>query len=243
MGRVKFHYMAVLFRVINPHIFVNIYGKKIHVHVADDHMLLIEGITAVINTDNEIEIEGYSLTGTEVIEWSKSNTADILILDINMPENDGIDVLKSFKENNIKIRTIILSSYDDVKLVEELIALGASGFISKQSAGDHIIKAIKTVHEGEQYFSESIKTNLLKLFTGQKVKSGERPESTIAHSLTDREVEVLILISQEHSSPEIANILNISQSTVDTYRKSLLKKTNVKNAVGLAMYAVKNKFI
>ena len=99
------------------------------------------------------------------------------------------------------------------------------------------------VHEGEQYFSESIKTNLLKLFTGQKVKSGERPESTIAHSLTDREVEVLILISQEHSSPEIANILNISQSTVDTYRKSLLKKTNVKNAVGLAMYAVKNKFI
>lgn len=217
--------------------------KKIHVHVADDHMLLIEGITAVINTDNEIEIEGYSLTGTEVIEWSKSNTADILILDINMPENDGIDVLKSFKENNIKIRTIILSSYDDVKLVEELIALGASGFISKQSAGDHIIKAIKTVHEGEQYFSESIKTNLLKLFTGQKVKSGERPESTIAHSLTDREVEVLILISQEHSSPEIANILNISQSTVDTYRKSLLKKTNVKNAVGLAMYAVKNKFI
>ena len=217
--------------------------KKIYVHVADDHMLLIEGITAVINTDNEIEIEGYSLTGTEVIEWSKSNTADILILDINMPENDGIDVLKSFKENNIKIRTIILSSYDDVKLVEELIALGASGFISKQSAGDHIIKAIKTVHEGEQYFSESIKTNLLKLFTGQKVKSGERPESTIAHSLTDREVEVLILISQEHSSPEIANILNISQSTVDTYRKSLLKKTNVKNAVGLAMYAVKNKFI
>ena len=217
--------------------------KKIHVHVADDHMLLIEGIMAVINTDNEIEIEGYSLTGTEVIEWSKSNTADILILDINMPENDGIDVLKSFKENNIKIRTIILSSYDDVKLVEELIALGASGFISKQSAGDHIIKAIKTVHEGEQYFSESIKTNLLKLFTGQKVKSGERPESTIAHSLTDREVEVLILISQEHSSPEIANILNISQSTVDTYRKSLLKKTNVKNAVGLAMYAVKNKFI
>ena len=217
--------------------------KKIHVHVADDHMLLIEGITAVINTDSEIEIEGYSLTGTEVIEWSKSNTADILILDINMPENDGIDVLKSFKENNIKIRTIILSSYDDVKLVEELVALGASGFISKQSAGDHIIKAIKTVHEGEQYFSESIKTNLLKLFTGQKVKSGERPESTIAHSLTDREVEVLILISQEHSSPEIANILNISQSTVDTYRKSLLKKTNVKNAVGLAMYAVKNKFI
>ena len=160
-----------------------------------------------------------------------------------MPHYDGIEVLKFFKMKGIKIRTIILSSYDDVKLVEEMLTLGASGFLSKDSAGEHIINAIKAVHEGEQYFSDAIKSNLLKLYTGQKVKAGQRPESTIAHSLTDREVEVLKLIAQEYSSPEIADILNISQSTVDTYRKSLLKKTNVKNAVGLAMYAVKNKII
>ena len=217
--------------------------EKIQVHVADDHKILIEGIIAVINTDKDIEIEGYSLTGKEVIDWAKENTADILILDINMPHYDGIEVLKFFKLKGIKIKTIILSSYDDVKLVEEMLTLGASGFLSKDSAGEHIINAIKAVHEGEQYFSDAIKTNLLKLYTGMKVKAGERPESTIAHSLTDREVEVLKLIAQEYSSPEIADILNISQSTVDTYRKSLLKKTNVKNAVGLAMYAVKNKII
>ena len=217
--------------------------EKIHVHVADDHKILIEGIIAVINTDKDIEVEGYSLTGKEVIDWAKENTADILILDINMPHYDGIEVLKFFKLKGIKIKTIILSSYDDVKLVEEMLTLGASGFLSKDSAGEHIINAIKSVHEGEQYFSDAIKTNLLKLYTGMKVKAGERPESTIAHSLTDREVEVLKLIAQEYSSPEIADILNISQSTVDTYRKSLLKKTNVKNAVGLAMYAVKNKII
>ena len=217
--------------------------EKIQVHVADDHKILIEGIIAVINTDKDIEVEGYSLTGKEVIDWAKENTADILILDINMPHYDGIEVLKFFKLKGIKIKTIILSSYDDVKLVEEMLTLGASGFLSKDSAGEHIINAIKSVHEGEQYFSDAIKTNLLKLYTGMKVKAGERPESTIAHSLTDREVEVLKLIAQEYSSPEIADILNISQSTVDTYRKSLLKKTNVKNAVGLAMYAVKNKII
>lgn len=217
--------------------------EKIHVHVADDHKILIEGIIAVINTDKDIEVEGYSLTGKEVIDWAKDNTADILILDINMPHYDGIEVLKFFKLKGIKIKTIILSSYDDVKLVEEMLTLGASGFLSKDSAGEHIINAIKSVHEGEQYFSDAIKTNLLKLYTGMKVKAGERPESTIAHSLTDREIEVLKLIAQEYSSPEIADLLNISQSTVDTYRKSLLKKTNVKNAVGLAMYAVKNKII
>ena len=217
--------------------------EKIQVHVADDHKILIEGIIAVINTDKDIEVEGYSLTGKEVIDWAQNNTADILILDINMPHYDGIEVLKFFKMKDIKLKTIILSSYDDVKLVEEMLTLGASGFLSKDSAGEHIINAIKAIHEGEQYFSDAIKSNLLKLYTGMKVKAGQRPESTIAHSLTDREIEVLKLIAQEYSSPEIADILSISQSTVDTYRKSLLKKTNVKNAVGLAMYAVKNKII
>ena len=217
--------------------------EKIQVHIADDHKILIEGIIAVINTESDIEIEGYSLTGKEVIDWAEDHYADILILDINMPEYDGIEVLKFFKIKKINLKVIILSSYDDVKLVQEMINLGASGFISKDSAGQHIVEAIRTVHAGEQYFSDTIKNNLLKLFTGKNVKLGQRPQSTIANSLTDRETEVLKLISQEYSSPEIAQILNISQSTVDTYRKSLLRKTNVKNAVGLAMYAVKNKII
>ena len=217
--------------------------EKIKVHIADDHKILIEGIVAVINTEDDIEIEGYSLNGKEVIDWAEDHSADILILDINMPIYDGIDVLKFFKIKKINQKVIILSSYEDVKLVKEMINLGASGFLSKDSAGQHIVEAIRTVHEGGQYFSDTIKNNLLKLYTGKNVRPGQRPQSTIANSLTDRETEVLKLISQEYSSPEIAQILNISQSTVDTYRKSLLKKTNVKNAVGLAMYAVKNKII
>ena len=217
--------------------------EKIQVHIADDHKILIEGIVAVINTESDIEIEGFSLTGKAVIDWAEDHSADILILDINMPIYNGIEVLKFFKIKKINLKVIILSSYDDVKLVQEMINLGASGFLSKDSAGQHIVEAIRTVHAGEQYFSDTIKNNLLKLFTGKNVKLGQRPQSTIVNSLTDRETEVLKLISQEYSSPEIAQILNISQSTVDTYRKSLLKKTNVKNAVGLAMYAVKNKII
>ena len=218
-------------------------NEKIKVHIADDHKILIEGIVAVINTESDIEIEGFSLTGKAVIDWAEDHSADILILDINMPIYDGIEVLKFFKIKKINLKVIILSSYDDVKLVQEMINLGASGFLSKDSAGQHIVEAIRTVHAGEQYFSDTVKNNLLKLYTGKNVRPGQRPQSTIVNSLTDRETEVLKLISQEYSSPEIAQILNISQSTVDTYRKSLLKKTNVKNAVGLAMYAVKNKII
>ena len=217
--------------------------NKIRVHIADDHKILIEGIIAVINTDESIEVEGYSLTGKQVIEWIESNSADILILDINMPEYDGIEVLKFFKQKKITQKVIILSSYDDVKLVQEMINLGANGFLSKSSAGLHIIEAINAVYHGDQYFSDTIKNNLIKLYTGKNVTSGKRPESTILNSLTPRELEVLKLITDEYSSPEIAGILNISQSTVDTYRKSLLKKTNVKNSIGLAMYAVKNNII
>lgn len=217
--------------------------EKIQVHISDDHIILIEGIVAVINTEDDIEIEGYSLNGKEVIDWAENHSADILILDINIPIYDGIEVLKFFKIKKINQKVIILSSYEDVKLVQEMINLGANGFLSKDSAGQHIVEAIRTVHEGEQYFSDTIKNNLLKLYTGKNVRPGQRPQSTIVNSLTDRETEVLKLISQEYSSPEIAQILNISQSTVDTYRKSLLKKINVKNAVGLAMYAVKNKII
>jgi DNA-binding NarL/FixJ family response regulator len=217
--------------------------NKISVHIADDHKILIEGIIAVINTDEFIEVEGYSLTGKQVIEWIKSNSADILILDINMPEYDGIEVLKFFKQKKITQKVIILSSYDDVKLVQEMINLGANGFLSKDSAGLHIIEAINAVYHGDQYFSDAIKNNLIKLYTGENITTGKRPESTILNSLTPRELEVLKLITNEHSSLEIAGILNISQSTVDTYRKSLLKKTNVKNSIGLAMYAVKNNII
>ena len=217
--------------------------NTIKVHIADDHKILIEGIIAVINTDNCIEVEGYSLTGKQVIDWIKSNSADILILDINMPEYDGIEVLKFIRQKKITQKVIILSSYDDVKLVQEVINLGANGFLSKDSAGLHIIEAINAVHKGDQYFSDAIKNNLIKLYTGENVKLGNRPESTILNSLTPREIEVLKLITDEYSSPEIADKLNISQSTVDTYRKSLLKKTNVKNSIGLAMYAVKNNII
>lgn len=217
--------------------------EKIYVHVADDHKILIEGIIAVINTDKNIEVEGYSLTGKEVMEWAKVKSADILILDINMPIHDGIDVLKFINENNIEIKVIILSSYDDVHLVKQMLNLGAKGFLSKNSAGEHIVSAIKAVAEGDQYFSDDIQSNLLKLYTGQKVKEGDRPESTIAHNLTDRELEVLRLIAKENSTSEISDILNISTNTVETYRKSLFRKTKVKNAVGLAMYAVKNNII
>jgi len=219
--------------------------KKIQVHVADDHKILIEGIIAVINTDNDIEVSGYSLSGKEVVDWfdEKKNKADVLILDITMPLLDGFEVLKYFNKNGIKQNVIILSSYDDIKIVQEMLSLGCKGYITKKNAGEHIVDAIKAVAIGEQYFSSDIQNILLKSFAGQQVPVGDAPNKFMTDTLTDRELDVLKLITKQFNSPEIANTLCLGISTVETHRKNLLRKLKVKNSVGLAMYAVKNNIV
>ena len=220
-------------------------NKKIQVHVADDHKILIEGIIAVINTDKDIEIKDYSLSGKEVTDWfdKKGNKADVLILDITMPILDGFEVLKHFNNQGIRQNVIILSSYDDIKIVQEMLSLGCKGYITKNNAGEHIVDAIKAVANGEQYFSNDIQKILLKSFAGQQVPVGDAPNKFLIENLTDRELDVLKLITKQFSSPEIADKLSLGISTVDTHRKNLLKKLKVKNSVGLAMYAVKNNIV
>ena len=126
--------------------------KKILIHVADDHQILIEGIVAVVDTDKDISVEGYSLTGQQVIDWysNKDNIADVLILDITMPVIDGFQVLKYFQDNKIEQKVIVLSSYDDLRIVQEVLSLGCKGYISKNNASEHILRAIKAVANGEQ---------------------------------------------------------------------------------------------
>jgi DNA-binding NarL/FixJ family response regulator len=219
--------------------------KKIYVHVADDHKILIEGIIAIISTDDDIEIKGFSLNGHEVVDWfkKKENKADVLILDITMKGLDGFGVLKYFQNKKISQKVIVLSSYDDVKIVQEVLKLGAIGYISKNNAGEHILNAIKAVASGEQYFSNDVQKELLKVVSGQRAKKGEAPENFLIESLTEREKKVLTLVTRELSTIEIADKMNISPHTVESYRKKLLKKLNVKNSVGLAMYAIKNKLV
>lgn len=219
--------------------------KTISIHIADDHRILIEGIIAVVNTDENISIEGFSLTGQQVIEWfgKKGNIVDVLVLDITMPEVDGFQVLKYFQENKIEQKVIVLSSYDDIKIVQEVLTLGCKGYISKNNAGEHILRAIKAVANGEQYFSSDIQSVIVKSLTGQAIDQGLMPDDFIINSLTERELEVLKLITRQYNSMQIADVLFLSVNTIETYRKRLLKKINVKNSVGLAMYAVKHNIV
>ncbi|ELM3650711.1 response regulator transcription factor [Flavobacterium psychrophilum] len=134
--------------------------NKIKIHLADDHQVLIDGLLAVLKTNSDFEVVGFSLNGEGLVNKIARNKADILIMDINMPEKDGIQVLREMNELGFTCKVIILSSYDDSKLIKEVIKLGASGYLTKQCAGESIIDAIKTVAYGNQYFSDAIKDKI-----------------------------------------------------------------------------------
>ncbi len=218
--------------------------KKITVHIADDHQILIDGVKAVLNLEPNIEVTGFSLNGIQVINWFKDQFADVLILDINMPELDGIGVLKALKKmKKKKPEIIVLSSYDDVKLVKEVLQMGAKGFVPKKSAGEHIVNAVYKVASGNQYFTDDVKEKMMQtLLNGQPKNEGSQ-DGVLISSLTKREIQVLKLVAQQYSTREIAEELIISESTVETHRKNLMKKVKVKNSVGLAIFALKNEVI
>lgn len=218
--------------------------KKIKVHIADDHQILIEGINAVLSSEENIDVVGYSRNGKDVLNWFASNEADILILDINMPKLDGIGVLQSFFEQGFQHKVIVLSSYDETKLIKEVLKIGASGFLTKKCAGENIVEAINTVYSGQQYFCKSIQDKLLATFTKSLVKNETTSQDgSFFSTLTPRELDVLRLIAQQFNSKEISKSLHISINTVETHRKNLISKLDVKNVVGLAIYAVKNNIV
>lgn len=216
--------------------------EKIKIHLADDHKVLIDGMLSMLKTNTKFEVVGFSLNGENLYEEIQNNRADILVMDINMPIKDGIDVLREFSLKGFCCKVIILSSYDDVKIIKEVLKLGANGYLSKQSAGENIIEAINAVASGEEYFSQSIRDRIFQSFSKipqQSYINEAMPVSTI----TERELEILRLITLEYSGTQIGDELNISSNTVETHRKNLIKKLNVKSTIGLVKYALKHNII
>lgn len=217
-------------------------NPRIKIYLADDHQLLIDGMQAVLKTQPDYEISGFSLNGENLIEKAASLSTDILVMDINMPVKDGLEVLRELSGNELPFKIIVLSSYDDLKLVREVMKLGASGYMTKQCAGENIVEAIRVVHEGEEYFCKTISEKIFNTFAKNNPKVNTSSNS-FGTSLTGRELDIIRLISLEYSGKEIGEELFISQHTVETHRKNLMKKLDVKSSVGLVKYAIKHNLV
>ena len=216
--------------------------KNIRIHLADDHQIIIHGIQTLLHTVPNFKVVGQSLNGTTVFDDVTNNNADILVLDISMPEKDGIEVVKEFAEKGFPCKVIILSSYDDLKLIKEIMDLGVTGYLTKQCAGENIIEAVHAVANGEVYFCESIREKIFNNATKNNPKLSTY-KAIVNPFLTEREIEIIILIALEYSGKEISEQLFISINTVETHRKNIMKKLKAKNTIGIVKYAMNNHLV
>ncbi|MBU0941250.1 MAG: response regulator transcription factor [Bacteroidetes bacterium] len=216
--------------------------ETIRIHLADDHQVLIDGMRTLLHTVPNYEVVGYSQNGTNIYEEVLANKTNILVLDISMPEKDGIEVIKEFSKKGFPCKVIVLSSYDDVKIIKEVMKLGASGYLTKQCAGENIVEAIQIVSDGEEYFCTSVREKIFSTATENIVKLNKNKTQTNV-LLSGREIEIITLIALEFSGKEISERLFISTNTVETHRKNIMKKLKAKNSISLVKYAMKHKFI
>lgn len=217
-------------------------ANKIRIHLADDHQVLIDGLSNLLQTVPNFEVVGNSLDGTTVYDDVVENNADILVLDISMPQKDGIEVLQEFNENKNPCKVIILSSYDELKIIKEVMKFGAKGYLTKKCAGKNIIEAIETVYQGQEYFSDAVREKIFKMFTHNNPKLNKN--IYIQNPLlSPREIEIVTLISLEYTGKEISEKLFISTNTVETHRKNIMRKLQTKNTISLVKYALKNNLI
>jgi len=202
--------------------------------IADDHKMFLDGLLSILSVKTEYNILFTANSGKNVVKYVKINPTakiDLIITDISMPEVDGITLNNTVKEINPNIKVLVVSMHIDTAMIDTLIKNDVDGYLPKNAEKEELLKAIESILKGEKYFSPIIKEAYMKsIFNKEK--------ETIS-ALTQREKEVLKLIAEENTTQEIADILFLSKHTIESYRKNLISKLNVRNLAGLTKYAIK----
>src|SRR5688572_21489446 len=198
------------------------------VFIVDDHTVVIEGIYSLLQREKDIEITGHAANAASCIEYFKTHIADVILMDISLPDMNGIDLCKQIKKDYPGIMILALSTFNQSSYVRKMIESGASGYLLKNAGRKEIIEAIQEVKKGRTYFSFD---------AAQALRSDSIQQSGIP-PLTKREKEVLINIAEGLTNLQIAKKLFISIDTVETHRKNLHSKLNVKNSAMLVRFAV-----
>lgn len=212
--------------------------KPIRIAIAEDHDLFRQGLVSLLDHEEEIQVVLDVGNGQELIDQLRKQRVNVVIMDLEMPVLNGQSALKIIRSKLPAPKVIILSMHYSDEFISETIRLGASGFLPKNCSIDKMVDAIYAVHEQGYYFDDKVSKELLfKLVRNDDFKPTFQTEN-----ISEREREILDLICAEKTNLEIADMLNISNRTVEVHRKNLLKKTNAKNVVGLVIYAIKNGF-
>jgi DNA-binding NarL/FixJ family response regulator len=206
----------------------------IRVFIVDDHPVIIEGIHSLLMNEADIEWAGQAMNGQSCLGFFINNQADVVLMDISMNGMDGIELCALMKEKYPHVMILGLSTFNQGLYIKKMMENGASGYILKNSSKEELIEAIHAVHGGSIYFSGEV---------GQALKDYQKSSTNVVPVLTGREKEILGLIAEGYTNPQIAEKIFLSQFTVDSHRKNLLAKLNVKNTATLIKFAVEHKLI
>lgn len=211
--------------------------NSIKVMIADDHILMREGIRQLLEFDGTIEVIAEANDGEECLEKLKTIKPEVLLLDINMPKKNGIEVLESIRKQNLKVKVLILTVHNEIEYLLKAVDIGVDGYILKDSESAELKRAIVTVSEGESYIQSSLIPALNSRLIARDIDKEK------IDSLTKRELEVLIQVANGMFNKEIANALNISERTVKNHLSNIFKKIDVSDRTQAAVFAIKNDII
>jgi len=203
--------------------------------VADDHELIREGIKKLLELEDKFKIVGEASNGEEIIEVFNLFKPDLVILDINMPDKSGLEVLKIIKENKTDIKVVLLTINSDKKSLATAIESGANGYILKDSDPGELSEILLNIIDGETYIDKRLVNSLVDIYK----HSNDELKSKF-HDLTEREKEVLYYLSNGHTNKEISKKIFISEKTVKNYVTNIYSKLNVTNRVKAALFAIEN---
>lgn len=203
----------------------------IRILIADDHDIVRQGLTTILEKSHKIKIVASCNNGTDALNWLRNNNCDVALIDVSMPGMNGIDLLKLLRKEKPKLPVLILSSYPEDQYAVRLIKAGAAGYLNKECAPDEVVGAVHTVLDGKKYISPAVAELLAKEVC---IPDGKLPHET----LSNREYQILLLLASGKTVGEIADILKLSTKTISTYRSRILEKMHLSNNAELMRYAV-----
>jgi two-component system nitrate/nitrite response regulator NarL len=201
--------------------------------IVDDHQLVVDGLRSLLNNEEKYTIVGCSNQSKEVMARLDELSVNILLTDINMPEMSGVELTRNVKKKYPHIKVLALSMFGERQVIKEMVDAGISGYILKNTGKQELLEALDKLAKGQTFFGEEVTRELMKSFRNSDEES----------HLTNREVEIIRLIECEHSNKKIADLLFISERTVETHRKNIFRKTCTQSIVGLLKYAYDHKII
>jgi DNA-binding NarL/FixJ family response regulator len=213
----------------------------IRVLIADDHTMFVDGIESILNQESKIKLVAKCFDGKAIFDILKTKEIDVILLDINLPEMNGIEVSKKLSKEYPNVKVLALSMFNEESYVTEILRNGALGYILKNTGRIELVKAIETVNNGETYFSKDVTETIMGSL--MKKPAVKKTSSFLVPKISRREKEVLQLIIKEHTTQEIADQLFISLKTVESHRSSLISKLNVRNTAGLVRAALEHKLL